>query len=87
MSPTFKVTSSILKMTSDFKLMTSPEWQHERARANEMKVRTEKSKIMANSTTNTSSEITLNGEKLEEVTSFKYSGASMSKDGTSTADQ
>ncbi|KAH3880590.1 hypothetical protein DPMN_004507 [Dreissena polymorpha] len=46
----------------------------------------EKSKIMVNSTTNTSANITMNGEKLEEVTSFKYLGASLPKDITRTAD-
>ena len=46
----------------------------------------EKPKIMVNSTTNTSTNITMNGEKLEEVASFKYLGATLSKDFTSTAD-
>ncbi|KAH3880579.1 hypothetical protein DPMN_004496 [Dreissena polymorpha] len=46
----------------------------------------EKSKIMVNSTTNTSANITMNGEKLEEVASFKFLGATLSKNITSTAD-
>ncbi|KAH3855785.1 hypothetical protein DPMN_098354 [Dreissena polymorpha] len=41
---------------------------------------------MVNSTTNIRAHITMNGEKQEEVTSFKYLGATLSKDGTSTAE-
>ena len=41
---------------------------------------------MVNSTTTTSADIFMIGEKLEEVTSFKYLGAALSKDGSSTAD-
>ncbi|XP_052232178.1 uncharacterized protein LOC127845354 [Dreissena polymorpha] len=59
---------------------------YENARENGIEVSTEKSKILANSTTNTSADITMNGKKLEEVTSFKYMGATISKDGTSTAE-
>ena len=51
-----------------------------------MEVSMEKSNIMVNSKTNTSVDITMNGEKLKEATSFKYLGATMSKDGTSTAE-
>lgn len=51
----------------------------ERARAYRMEVSTDKLKIMVNSTTNTSADITMNGEKLEEVTSFKYLGATLSR--------
>ncbi|KAH3885770.1 hypothetical protein DPMN_009768 [Dreissena polymorpha] len=36
--------------------------------------------------TNTSTDITMNGEKVEEVTSFKYLDATLSNDGTSTAE-
>ncbi|KAH3815237.1 hypothetical protein DPMN_143759 [Dreissena polymorpha] len=39
-----------------------------------------------NSRTNISADITMNGEKLEEVTSFKYFGMTLLKDGSSTAD-
>ncbi|KAH3721187.1 hypothetical protein DPMN_064106 [Dreissena polymorpha] len=45
----------------------------------------ERSNIMVNSTTNTSAYITMNGENIEEVTSFKFFGVIMSKDGTRTA--
>ncbi|KAH3876233.1 hypothetical protein DPMN_000070 [Dreissena polymorpha] len=41
---------------------------------------------MVNSMTNTSEDITMKREKLEEVTSFKYFCATLSKDGTSTAE-
>ena len=51
-----------------------------------MEVSTEKSKIMVNSTTNTSADITMNGEKLEEVTSFNNLRATLSKDCTCTAE-
>ena len=51
-----------------------------------MEVSTKKSKIMVISTTDTSADITIIGEKLEEVTSFKYLGATLSKDGTSTTE-
>ncbi|KAH3849984.1 hypothetical protein DPMN_092389 [Dreissena polymorpha] len=40
---------------------------------------------MVNSTTHTSADITMNGEKLADVTSFKYLDATLSKDGTITA--
>jgi len=46
----------------------------------------EKFNIMVKRTTNTSADTTMNGEKLEEVTRVKYLGATMSKDGTSTAE-
>ena len=39
-----------------------------------MKVRTEESKIMTNSTNNFSVDIDINDQKLEEVVSFKYLG-------------
>ncbi|KAH3888988.1 hypothetical protein DPMN_013034 [Dreissena polymorpha] len=41
---------------------------------------------MVNSTTNTSATNAMNSRKLEEVTSFKYLGATLFKDGTSTAE-
>ncbi|KAH3772283.1 hypothetical protein DPMN_173621 [Dreissena polymorpha] len=49
-----------------------------------MEVSTEKSKIMVNRTTNTSADITMSGNKLEDVISFKYLEATLSKDGSST---
>ena len=47
-----------------------------------MEVCTEKSDIMTNGTNNISANISMNGQKLEEVTSFKYLGATLCKDGT-----
>ena len=47
-----------------------------------MEVSTEKSKIMTNSTNNISADISMNGQKLEEPTSFKYLGATLCKNGT-----
>ena len=57
----------------------------DRATACGMEVGTEKSKIMTNSTNNISADISMNDQKLEEVTSFKYLGATLCKDGTSSA--
>ena len=37
-----------------------------------MEVSTEKSKVVTNSIHNMSADISINGQKLEEVTSFKY---------------
>ncbi|KAH3713960.1 hypothetical protein DPMN_073762 [Dreissena polymorpha] len=42
-----------------------------------MEVSTEKSKIILNSMSNTSADITMNGEMLEVVTSFKYLGVTL----------
>ena len=50
-----------------------------------IEVGTEKSKIMANST-NISADIRMNVPKLEEVTGFKYLGATLCKDGTCSAE-
>ena len=50
-----------------------------------MEVSTGRSKIMTNSMNNTSADISMNGQKLEEVTSFKYLGATLCKDGKCSA--
>ena len=42
----------------------------DRARVNGLEVSTEKKKIMTNSTNNINADITMNGQKLEDVTSF-----------------
>ena len=41
---------------------------------------------MTNSTNNISADISMNGEKLEEVISFKYLGTILCKDGTYSAE-
>ncbi|KAH3707080.1 hypothetical protein DPMN_066476 [Dreissena polymorpha] len=41
---------------------------------------------MVNITTNISADITMNSKELEEVTSYKYLGATLSKYGISTAE-
>ena len=50
-----------------------------------MEVSTEKSKITTNSASNVSVDISMNGQKLEEVTSFNYLGATLCKAGTCSA--
>ena len=47
---------------------------------------TVKGKILTNSTNNISTRISMNGQKLEEVTSFKYLGATLCKDDTCSAE-
>ena len=41
---------------------------------------------MTNSTNNVSADISMSGQKLEEVTSFKYLGATLYKGGTCSAE-
>lgn len=45
----------------------------------DMKLNTEKSNVMVNSTSNTSANITIDDESLEELSSFKYLGATHQK--------
>ena len=47
---------------------------------------TENSKIMTNSTKDIGADISMNVQKLEDVTSFVYLGATRCKDGTCSAD-
>ena len=54
----------------------------ERASAYGMEISTTKSKVMVNSVRDASVNITMNGEQLEEVSYFKYLGATLSKDGS-----
>ena len=49
-------------------------------------VSTEKRVITTNSTNNIKSGISMNGRKFKEVTSFKYLGATLCKDGTYSAE-
>ena len=58
----------------------------DRATAYGMEVSVEKSKIMSSSLNSISAGISMNGQKLEEVTSFKYLGAVLCKDGTCSAE-
>ena len=51
-----------------------------------IEVNTDKSKIMTNSTNTTSADISKSGQKLEEVTSFMYRGATLCKDDTCSAE-
>ena len=51
-----------------------------------MEVSTEKRKVMTNSISNISADISMNSQKLEEVTSFKYLGATLCLDGTCSAE-
>ena len=57
----------------------------DRATAHGMEVSTEKTQIVTNCTNNISADICMNGQKLEEVTDFKYLGATLCKDGTCSA--
>ena len=49
-------------------------------------IRQRSGKTMTNSTNSISADISMNGQKLEEVTSFKYLGATLCKDGTCSAE-
>ena len=52
----------------------------DRAMAYGIEDSTEKSKVMANSMINISADISMKSQKLEEVTSFKYLGATLCMD-------
>ena len=47
-----------------------------------MEISAEKTKLMTNNTTGISTEIKVNGQKLETVTSFKYLGSVITDDGS-----
>ena len=55
-----------------------------RAGAYGMEVSSEKSKVMTNSANKTPTQIYMNGQQLEEVSAFKYLGATLTKDSRST---
>ena len=57
-----------------------------RATAYGMEGSTEKSTVMTNSTNDINADISMNGQKLGEVTSFKYLAAILCKDGTYSAE-
>ena len=71
---------------SNSELQDLPNRLVDRVTAYEMEVSTEKSKITTNSTNNVSAYISMIGQKLEEVTSLKYLGATLCKDATCSAD-
>ena len=50
-----------------------------------MEVSTEMSKVVSNSTNDISADIRMNSEKLDGLTSLKYLGAILCKDGTCSA--
>ena len=54
----------------------------DRSMASGMEVSTEKNKVMANSTNDISTDISMNDQKTEELTSFKYMGATLCKHST-----
>ena len=58
----------------------------DRAKAYGMEISAEISKIMTSSTIKISSNISMNGQKVEEVTSFEYLGATLCKDSTCSAE-
>ena len=57
-----------------------------RARAHEMEVNTEKSKIMMNRMSDISANISMNGQKFEKMSSFKYLEATLCKESSCPAD-
>ena len=54
----------------------------DRATAYGMEVSTEKSKVTTNSTNNINVDISMNGQRLTEVSPFTYLGATLCNDGT-----
>ena len=97
----FKSTISIggriisnLRFADDIDLMwgNNEEWQEltdrlsNSAREYGIEISSEKSKVMVNSVGNTTVQISMNGQQLEEVMAFKYLGATLTKDGRSTAE-
>ena len=56
------------------------------AREYGMEISSEKSKVMVNSGDKITVQISMNGQQLEEVMAFKYLGATLTKDGRSTAE-
>ena len=57
-----------------------------RAGAHGMEVSSEKSKVMTNGANKTPAQIYMNGQQLEEVSAFKYLGATLTKDSRSTTE-
>ena len=51
-----------------------------------MEISAKKTKLMTNSTSGINTEIKVNGQKLETVTSFKYLGSLITDDGSKSRD-
>ena len=64
---------------------TSPS-DSQTATAYAIEVSTEESKFMTNSINDIGADISMNGQKIEEVTSFKYLGVTLCKNGTCSAE-
>ena len=47
-----------------------------------MEISVEKTKLMTNNTSSISTEIKVNGQKLEKITSFRYLGSVMTDEGS-----
>ena len=83
-----------LPFADDIDLMSSSNGELEdltnrlvdRATACGMEVSTDKSKIMTNSMNNNSADSGMNSQTLEEVTSFKYLGSALCKNGSYSAE-
>ena len=80
-----------LQFADDIDLMESSNGELQdltvdRATGCRKEVSADKSKIMTNSTTNTSVDISMNRRKLGGMTSFKYPGATLCKNGTCVAE-
>ena len=58
----------------------------DRAMAYGMEISTEKSKIMTNSKITISAAVSMNNQKLDEMTNFEYLGPNLCKDGTCLAE-
>ena len=52
------------------------------SRAYGMEISAEKTNLMTNNTSGTNTEITVNGQKLETITSFKYPGSVITNEGS-----
>ena len=87
-------TISNLRFTDDIDLMGGSNNELQKltdrlsnsAKAYGMEVSSEKSKVMVNSNDSSTVQISMNGQQLEEVTAFKYLGATLTKDGCSTTE-
>ena len=58
----------------------------DRAAASRIEISTEKNKVIINITNNIRADVSMNGQKLEEVTSYKYLGATLCTNCTCSAE-